>query len=289
MTFRSPALTGRFDPPARERLRLPLHDETVGRPRVPRQGTSVPVITFDFHNTIATCDPWFALEVRDLPWAVALRLDLPASGRFERRELDDAYATLRRGVIVSGNEIDAFDAVFTILTRHGAVVDRRTVERAVDEVMRETLSSMEPVEGIGDTVRYLHNRRCRLGIVSSAVHHQFVEWSLDRLGLRDAFATVVTSAIAGYYKSSPLIYAHALRALDADAGRSVHVGDSSRWDVEGSQRAGMTAIWFDTGRVETPSATLAAPIVPELTLTSMAGAGPLIHAVAMDAERRSDD
>ncbi len=249
----------------------------------------MPVITFDFHNTIATCDAWFALEVRDLPWAIGSRLNLPASARFERHEVDDAYATLRRGVTDSGDEIDAFDAVFTILTRHGAVVDRRTVERAVDEVMRETLSSMEPVEGIGDTVRYLHDRGCRLGIVSSAVHHQFVEWSLDRLGLRAAFSSVVTSASAGYYKSSPRIYAHALRALDAVAGRSVHVGDSSRWDVEGSQRAGMRAIWFDTGRIETIPPTLASPVVPDLTLTSMAGAGPLIYAVAMDAESRSDD
>ena len=248
----------------------------------------MPVITFDFHNTIATCDPWFELEVRDLPWAVVSHLDLASSSDADRLTLDAAYATLRRGVIASGDEIDAFDAVFRILNAHGVAVDRHTVERAVDDVMRNTLAALEPVEGIAETIPYLRDRGCRLGIVSSAVHHQFVDWSLEAIGLRDAFSSIVTSASAGYYKSSPRIYEHALRELDAFPAQSVHVGDSLRWDVGGSQRAGMKAIWLDTGRVETGSPNPAQGFVPDLTLGSMVGAGPLIHAFAIDAERRAD-
>nr|MBA2290299.1 hypothetical protein [Chloroflexia bacterium] len=32
------------------------------------------IITFDFHNTVAHCDPWFELEIRTLPAAVLGRL-----------------------------------------------------------------------------------------------------------------------------------------------------------------------------------------------------------------------
>ncbi len=251
-----------------------------------RRETSVPVITFDFHNTIANCDPWFALEVRDLPWAVAAHLAPATPSPLDRHVVDAAYATLRRDVILSGDEIDAFDTVFAILNAHGFPVDRRTVERAVDDLMREALDALAPVDGVVETVSYLRDRGCRLGIVSSAVHHQFVDWALDTLGLGDAFSSIVTSARAGYYKSSPRIYEHALRELGAVAAQSVHLGDSLRWDVGGAQRAGMKAIWLDTGRVETGSPHLAQPTVPDLTLVSMVGAGPLIHAFAVEAERR---
>jgi hypothetical protein len=37
---------------------------------------SVQVLTFDFHNTLANCDRWFQLEIRDLPWAVMQQLEL---------------------------------------------------------------------------------------------------------------------------------------------------------------------------------------------------------------------
>jgi HAD superfamily hydrolase (TIGR01509 family) len=253
-----------------------------------RQGISVPVITFDFHNTIATCDPWFALEVRNLPWAVATHLDLASTSQVDRHELDSAYARLRGGVIASGEEIDAFDAVFAVLNAQGLTVDRHTVERAVDTLMWEAMAALEPVEGIAETIPYLRDRDCRLGIVSSAVHHQFVDWSLDTLGLLDAFSSIVTSASAGYYKSSPRIYEHALRELNAVPARTVHVGDSLRWDVGGAQRAGMKAIWLDTGRVETGSPVPGQLFVPDLTLSSMVGAGPLIHAFAIEVERLAD-
>lgn len=248
----------------------------------------MPVITFDFHNTIANCDPWFALEIRDLPWAVAAHLDLPSTVDMDRDDLDAAYATMRQGVISSGNEIDAFEAVFTILNAHGAAVDPSTIERAVDTVIAETLGSLEPVEGIQETIQYLHHRGCRLGIVSSAVHHRFVDWSLEKLRLRDAFSSVVTSASAGYDKSSPHISTHALRELDAVAAHSVHVGDSLRWDVEGSQRAGMKAVWFETGRIEKGSPNWTQPFVPDLTVSSMVGAGPLIYSVGIEAERHTN-
>jgi putative hydrolase of the HAD superfamily len=63
-------------------------------------------------------------------------------------------------------------------------------------------------------------------------------------GLRSSFAVVVTSASAGYYKSRPEIYWHAAALLGAAAARTVHVGDSYRFDVAGARRAGMRTVWL---------------------------------------------
>src|SRR5262249_61886466 len=78
--------------------------------------------------------------------------------------------------------------------------------------------------------------------VASAVYHPFLEWTLERFGIRDAFAVVTTSASAGYYKSRPEIYLQTLQRLEVDPARSVHVGDSWRFDVVGARRAGMRTV-----------------------------------------------
>lgn len=243
----------------------------------------MPVITFDFHNTIANCDPWFDLEVRDLPWAVLARLGFRPTVAVNKAGLDMAYAALRRRVIDSGDEIDAFDSVVDILRAHDIVLDRPVLDRTVDELMTGALESLEPVQGVAETIRYLRARDCRLGVISSAVHHQFVEWSLCRMDLSAAFSSVVTSASAGYYKSSPRIYEHSLRELNTDPGNAVHVGDSLRWDVSGAKQAGMSAIWLNTGRFETRTTTPSMPVAPDLIISSMVDAGPIIYAFATEA------
>jgi len=238
---------------------------------------------------MANCDPWFKLEVRDLPWAVVAHLGCTATARLTKPDLDAAYNALRRRVIDSGDEIDALSAVVEILAEYDVVLERRVVIKAIDELMLAALTSLEPVAGIAETVRHLHARDCRLGVISSAVHHQFVEWSIRKMDLGDAFSSIVTSASAGYYKSSPRIYQHSLRELNATPGQATHVGDSVRWDVGGAQQAGMNAIWLDTGRPENRTSSLSINVTPDLTITSMEGAGPLIYAFAVWAEHMPDD
>jgi FMN phosphatase YigB (HAD superfamily) len=83
---------------------------------------------------------------------------------------------------------------------------------------------------------------------------------------------VVSSAECGYYKSRPEIYWSALARLDADAHRSVHVGDSPRYDVEGAARAGMKTVWLRRSDAFQPA------IAPDLTLASLEQSAPqLLH------------
>lgn len=231
------------------------------------------VLTFDFHNTLANCDRWFHLEIRDLPWAVVTHLEIETD--VPRETVDAAYRALRLAVIESGNEIDATTSVVMVLGDLGFDIAVDDIDAAIDALMLLAIEEMEPVPGAADSVRQLHSAGVRMGVVSSAVHHQTLEWILDRMEIRDCFEAVVTSASSGYYKSTPAIYGSALALLGGDLEQSVHVGDSLRWDVATSQKAGMSGVWLQTPRREA-FATTPLDVTPVLTLETMVGAAPLL-------------
>ncbi|MER3484671.1 MAG: hypothetical protein C4345_00535, partial [Chloroflexota bacterium] len=124
----------------------------------------------------------------------------------------------------------------------------------------------------------------RLGIISSAVYHSFVEWALERFGIREHFAHVTTSASSGYYKSRPEIFWQTLDLLGAEPSRSVHVGDSLRFDVLGAQRAGMRAVWLAR---DDPARTVEA-IEPDLVLPTLQGAARPLAELALSTHDRVD-
>ena len=230
-------------------------------------------ITFDFHNTLVHCDPWFELEVRTLPTALLRWLE-PAtgSGRHARsgEALERAYRRLRTAIIGHGHELTAEQSLRMVFAGAGIAVDDLTIQRGVAELMTAALEYAEPVAGAVDAVNRLADSGVVLGVVSSAVYDPFLYWSLEKFGIRDRFRAVVTSASCGYYKSRPEIYWEALTILAAHAAHSIHVGDSSRFDVDGAARAGMRTVLLDHGR---PAASTT---VPDLTVNSLEGIAPAL-------------
>lgn len=207
----------------------------------------IAAVTLDFHNTLARCDRWFALEVRELVPEV-LRALGPAHGvNVDSALLDRAraeYRALREAIIASGDERPALDGALATLDALGLALPHQAVAAAIDALMRAALAEVAPMPGAVAAVRALRDRGLRLGIVSSAVHHPFLDWTIARFGLADTFAAVVTSASSGYYKSRPEIYATALAALGVVPDAAVHVGDSYRFDVLGAHRAGLRTVWY---------------------------------------------
>jgi HAD superfamily hydrolase (TIGR01509 family) len=232
-------------------------------------------VTLDFHNTLARCDSWFALEVRGL---LPEFLDWHAgeTGRKiapETRELAaSTYREIRRSVMESGYELTAEACVATGLERLGLHATESEIERGVERLMRSTLHDLAPIPSALKLVDDLRSAGVLLGIVSSAVYHPFLDWSLDEFGLTDSFASVVTSASAGFYKSRTEIYAHALTRLGVDASRAVHVGDSWRWDAGTAKRAGMKTVWLNAKYAE-------AEVTPDLEIRSLDGAALAILAL----------
>ncbi|HET8522352.1 MAG TPA: HAD family hydrolase [Thermomicrobiales bacterium] len=231
-------------------------------------------ITFDFHNTLVHCDEWFTLEIRTLVsqflrWRADVQGDIVTSEQAAAAET--AYRALRLDIQRHGNEQSAEECIATVLPQIGETASRDEIEQGVETIMRATLNQATPVPGAPAVVQALHRAGAPLGIVSSAVYHPFLVWALERFGMLDAFQIVTTSASAGFYKSRPEIYWSTLTQLNAEPRRSVHIGDSLRYDVDGAQRAGMRAVWFNRRAEQLTNGER-----PDLTLTSFDDAAPAL-------------
>jgi putative hydrolase of the HAD superfamily len=92
-----------------------------------------------------------------------------------------------------------------------------------------------PVPGAIETLERLaaHTRLAVVANWDSSLHEH-----LARLGLDRYFDAVVTSAEAGAAKPDPAIFLAALRRLDVEPARALHVGDEPI-DEEGALAAGM--------------------------------------------------
>ena len=236
-------------------------------------------VTFDFHNTLAICDAWFELEIRRLAAAyLTWQAEQDGDGPVDPTLLAEAtvtYRALRLEIIEHGNELPAEACVEQVLVRLSLPVDMATITRGVAALMRDSFAEVAPVPGAVATVRGLHAAGVSLGIISSAVYHPFLEWTLAKFQLQDAFLDVTTSASAGFYKSRPELFWHAAAALGADPATTVHVGDSYRFDVEGASRAGLTTVWLNREDKPVPDS----EDVPALTLDSLDGAHTAILAL----------
>jgi putative hydrolase of the HAD superfamily len=82
-----------------------------------------------------------------------------------------------------------------------------------------------------------------LGVVSNSDGR--VEGALDAAGLRDRFAVVVDSTIAGVEKPDPRIFRAALEPLGLAPDEVLYVGDIYEVDVVGARAAGLDAVLLD--------------------------------------------
>ena len=223
-------------------------------------------VTFDFHNTLATCDEWFQLEIRTLMPAF-LEWYAKESGTTADKELAEQsvtiYRRLRGEIMDHGREVDAVTSVHAVAAELDLTFEPEAVERGVAHIMRAALDDSQPVPGVVEAVKALNEAGVRLGVVSSAAYHPFLEWSLEKFGILDHFDSIVTSASCGYYKTRTEIYEIALQTLQVAPSSAVHIGDSCRFDVETPARIGMPAIWYKT-REERCNGHLAALIVDTL-------------------------
>jgi HAD superfamily hydrolase (TIGR01549 family) len=230
-------------------------------------------ITFDFHNTLAECPEWFELEVRHLPSAFLTWHAGQGDSTYSDTvlsEVDDRYRTLRREIMDHGNELTAEQSLRVIFDAMAIPVDDAVIDNGVAELMRDAAAKARPIPGAVETIRSIAGAGIRLGVVSSAVYHPFLEWTLEEFGIKDDFATIVTSASAGFYKSRPEIYLHAAELLAANPSQMVHVGDSLRYDVGGASRAGMGTVWLQIP--DKPGD--GSEYVPDLTVTTLEGSAP---------------
>ncbi len=233
------------------------------------------LVTYDFHNTIANCDEWFFLEIRDLPLRTIEQLAPDALDRHTPDAIVATYRELRKAVMASGKEVDAVEGVLRVATSFDIALERDEVDETVARLMHAAAEHATPIAGAVEGIRELAAQGITIGIVSSAVYHPFLEWTLERFGVAHDLGFIMTSASSGYYKSDPEIYRAAMRQAGSDVAHSIHVGDSEKWDVWSAKEAGMRAVWFRNGNVDT-LVDHPIDVQPDHTVTSMAEVAPWV-------------
>jgi putative hydrolase of the HAD superfamily len=124
----------------------------------------------------------------------------------------------------------------------------RTVELALAPDIRACLEA-------------LTERGVRIGIVCDVGFSggELLREILAREGVLDRFSGWAFSDEVGHYKPSPKAFAAALRALGAEPGEAMHVGDLRRTDIAGAAAHGMRtvryrALYDDPGAAGEPEA-----------------------------------
>jgi len=99
-----------------------------------------------------------------------------------------------------------------------------------------------------DTLRELHTRGIKLGVLSNADDEELVYRAVERLKFAPFMNPVLSSAAEPRWrKPDPRIFHLISNAWNLPPHEIVMVGDSPRYDIIGAHRAGMRAILFERG------------------------------------------
>jgi putative hydrolase of the HAD superfamily len=109
-----------------------------------------------------------------------------------------------------------------------------------------TAVCMDPAPGVADALTAMRGRGLRLAVVSnSSFTENALSWELNRHGLLDNFAFVMSSADYGVRKPHPSLFRTAAAKLGCDPAETWFVGDSLECDIVGAHNAGMTPVWYN--------------------------------------------
>lgn len=205
--------------------------------------TRLPVVTFDYGQTLAELDTVFLagrVAERGAHVDVA-RLDAECPAAW------DAYNDAKRRGEQGYEAWRSF--MKTLLERAGA--------RSLSEPQAEVASSLveflwsqqpvrnlwrRPIAGMERLVGDLRASGVRLGIVSNSEGK--LRELLDEMGLGAYFPVVADSGKLGFEKPDRRIFDHVAAELDVATSDLIHVGDAWEADVEGALAVGARAVWI---------------------------------------------
>jgi putative hydrolase of the HAD superfamily len=97
--------------------------------------------------------------------------------------------------------------------------------------------------GASETLNFIKSLGYKVGMITNGktdVQNQ----TIDALGVRSYFETIVISEEAGIKKPNPDIFSLAAKALNVPTSECLYVGDHYENDVAAARKAGMMAAWL---------------------------------------------
>lgn len=125
-------------------------------------------------------------------------------------------------------------------------IKENPVEKALDmyDVYWEyMLAHMVLRDGVIELLENCRNKRIKIGICTDLTAH-IQHRKIRRLGIAPWINALVTSEEAGADKPYEFMYQLILMKLHVEPGEALFIGDSLEKDVNGPERFGMRALWF---------------------------------------------
>jgi putative hydrolase of the HAD superfamily len=115
----------------------------------------------------------------------------------------------------------------------------------IDVVYREftDVANYALFDDVVPVLEELRAAGARLGVISN--FEEWLEWLLERLGVRPFFEVRVISGVEGLEKPDPAIFRLAASRAGVALERSAYVGDNPEFDVEPALRVGMFPVLID--------------------------------------------
>jgi len=201
-------------------------------------------VFFDFGGTLfsyAEMRPYFDRMLQELARRHAISASIEEIRRIYRRTVAKKMAEfLPRPFYLHRDLFE--EAQVDLLAALGADPDESGEPGLYQGQSEVGFASVQPRDGVGETLAALRQRGLHLGIVSNIDDDQFHPlW--ERIALGPYFDAVTTSEEARSCKPHPGIYRHALgKAGDVAPEEVVFVGDSLEYDVVGANALGMTTV-----------------------------------------------
>jgi putative hydrolase of the HAD superfamily len=132
------------------------------------------------------------------------------------------------------------------------VLQERGFQAVPEAILTNSLADMHlitqahwiPEDDALITLRQLRERGYRLALISNASDDPNTQVLVDKLGARELFEVIISSAALGVRKPNPKIFLVALEHMDLQAGKIAMVGDTLGADILGARNAGIFSIWI---------------------------------------------
>ena len=157
---------------------------------------------------------------------------------------------------IMGQSVEA--AWAWVLNRFEITESPQAFYRAYDAAVLKMLKEpVEPLPGVRELLAELRSRGIHVGLASASLR-QWVDATLDGIGLRDEFETTVSASEVQHAKPAPDLYATAVEHLGVPAAECLAFEDTGA-GIASAKAAGLFA-------VQLRAASTALPPIPEADL-----------------------
>lgn len=202
---------------------------------------SIRLITFDLDDTLWDVAP--ALESAETALREWLARNAPRLDGVPVEHLWAIRSRLLAGEPALKHRISELRrrVLFTALQEAGyAVPEAREMAEQAFQTFLAARHEVQIFPEVQPTLEVLANRYI-LGVLTNG------NADVRRLGLADYFRFALCAEELGIGKPDPHPFREALRRGGVPAEQAVHVGDHPGDDIQGAQRAGLRAVWFNPG------------------------------------------